>query len=160
MPTARTRASAASDWTALCFMFGLSSGRSLAHQEWRGTSGNASTPDAHSGRRRARQPETRGEARRSYHRLMPSDGDWPARRWASRCSRRSGSGRRTADRVPSDPVGAATKTEFAWADAIQRMLAIASRFLSWPGMGTQLVGADDVRSLERAEPIALGEPSV
>ncbi len=35
---------------------------------------------------------------------------------------------------------AATKTEFAWAAAMQRIFAIASRCSSWPGIGTQLVG--------------------
>ena len=34
---------------------------------------------------------------------------------------------------------AAMKTELVWAALMQRMLAIASRFGSWPGIGTQLV---------------------
>ena len=34
---------------------------------------------------------------------------------------------------------AAMKTEFWWAAPMQRMLAMASRFSSWPGIGTQLV---------------------
>jgi hypothetical protein len=39
---------------------------------------------------------------------------------------------------------AATKTELAWAAAMTRMLAIASRFFACPGMGTQLVGMQTI----------------